>query len=338
MEIKPGLCGLANLGNTCYMNSCLQILSHTPQFTASIFANKENQRYKKISILKEWMDLYTLLWSNPTVVSPKRFLVTIQIIARKRGYEEFTGNDQNDFVEFFMFFMNLLHDDLSRKVEMSITGSIETEKDSLAVLCYKKLRDMYETNYSEILKTFYGIHASELHSSDAKIVSKVAEPFIVLSLPIPKNTGKISLFNCLDLFVSPEKLSNENKWFNETTKEYEEVVKKTIFFNFPNILVISFKRFNNTNKKINHVIDFPIENLNLSDYIHGYKQDTFVYDLYGIANHSGSVTGGHYTSYVKVGGELWYHFDDACVTEINKTLLVSSRAYCLFYQKRGKKS
>ena len=38
-----GLCGLANLGNTCYINSCMQVLSHT--YELNDFLNKET--YKK---------------------------------------------------------------------------------------------------------------------------------------------------------------------------------------------------------------------------------------------------------------------------------------------------
>ena len=87
---------------------------------------------------------------------------------------------------------------------------------------------------------------------------------------------------------------------------------------------------NNKNQKI---VDFSIENLDLSKYVIGYKKHGYVYDLYGICNHSGSVHGGHYTAYVKNANDKWYCFNDTTVTEINETLLISSKAYCYCYRK-----
>lgn len=95
------------------------------------------------------------------------------------------------------------------------------------------------------------------------------------------------------------------------------------------------KRFNNRNQKNQILIDFPIENLNLSKYVIGYKKEDYVYDLYGICNHGGSVFGGHYTSYVKNANDKWYHFNDTSVTEVGLiNSLISTKAYCLFYRKR----
>ena len=41
-----GLTGLANLGNTCYINSCLQALSHCYEFNTFL----DNNLQEKISI------------------------------------------------------------------------------------------------------------------------------------------------------------------------------------------------------------------------------------------------------------------------------------------------
>ena len=99
--------------------------------------------------------------------------------------------------------------------------------------------------------------------------------------------------------------------------------------------MIDIKRFAGHIKKNQELVTFPLENLDLSKYVIGYKKESFVYDLYGVCNHSGNVHGGHYTSYVKNANGKWYHFNDTNVSEISEDQLVSPKAYCFFYRKKS---
>ena len=67
----------------------------------------------------------------------------------------------------------------------------------------------------------------------------------------------------------------------------------------------------------------------------------FVYDLYGVANHFGSLNGGHYTAFVKNPmAAKWYEFDDNIVNKLGRTpeeiyqTVMTKSAYVLFYKLR----
>ena len=82
-------------------------------------------------------------------------------------------------------------------------------------------------------------------------------------------------------------------------------------------------------------ITFPLDNLDLSSYVIGYKSESYQYELYGVCNHSGGVMGGHYTAYVKNANGKWYHFNDTSVTEVGIVeSIISPKAYVLFYRKK----
>ena len=99
--------------------------------------------------------------------------------------------------------------------------------------------------------------------------------------------------------------------------------------------MITLKRFNGQGRKNKVYVDFPLTNLNLSKYVIGYDKESYVYDLYGICNHSGGTRGGHYTAFVKNANQKWYLFNDTVVTEITNTdKIKSSQAYCFFYRKK----
>jgi ubiquitin C-terminal hydrolase len=201
------------------------------------------------------------------------------------------------------------------------------------------LKEIYTKEYSEIMEYFYGIYVSEIISMDGSIKHTIKpEHYFMLDLPIIGHHGNIfkTIYECLDHFISPEILEGENAWFNEKTKEKENVKKQITFWNFPKLAVFTFKRFSpDGSRKITDYIDYPINDLQLTKYISGYSATSYIYELYGVCNHIGTPYGGHYTSFVKNYKNEWIHYNDTnleLIHDMNR--IVSPEAYCLFYRRK----
>jgi ubiquitin C-terminal hydrolase len=332
-----GLSGLSNLGNTCFINSTMQIISHTYELNellnSETFKNKIKNKYDS-ALLVEWDNLRQLLWKEQCVVSPGKFFKTIQKLAEIKNLDMFTGYSQNDLPEFLLFVINCFHNSVAREIKMTISGVSENETDNIAIKCFEMIKQTYSKEYSEIWNLFYAVHISEIISLDnGKQLSIKPEPFFIINLPIPTDNKSPTIIDCFDKYVEGEILDGDNAWYNEDINQKVDVKKKISFWSFPNILVIDFKRFNSRNQKNQILITFPLNNLDLSKYVIGYKKNSYNYELYGVCNHSGGVLGGHYSSYVKNANGKWYHFNDTSVSEINSDSLISPKAYCLFYRK-----
>ena len=344
---NKGLSGLCNLGNTCYINSCLQILSHCYELheviniiynNDNINNNINNTINNNNLILQEWKDLKDLMWSKNCVISPNRFLNAIHHISTIKDRELFSGYAQNDLPEFLIFLFDCFHEALERKVTITINGTSENNTDELAKKCYEMIKNMYSNSYSEMIDLFFGIHVSLIISNNDsnKIMSITPEPFSIINLPIPNSDNanqEFTIYDCFNLYTHFEFLEGENAWFNENTNTKEDVNKCIKFWSLPNILIVDFKRFNNANKKLNNIIRTPLLGLDLSKYVVGYNKDKYIYELFGICNHNGECLGGHYSAYVKNSNQKWYHFNDTNVDEISESQLITSKGYCYFYRK-----
>ena len=341
---NKGFVGLINLGNTCFLNSCIQILNHTYEIHDLIDSkHKLNQIRTDLDdsmVLKEWNELRQLMWSENGTISPDKFVHTIHAIAQNKNRDIFTGWVENDITEFLLFLIECFHNSISRKIKMKINGEPENQTDKLAISCYELLQSIYSKEYSEIMDLFYGIYVTTISCIDNKTLhSFKPEHFFVLDLQLFKDRQICkNIYECFDLFVSPEKIGGENAWFNEKTGRTEDIMKGACFWSFPKILVITLKRFSPDGKyKMNNIIEFPLTDLNLSKYIKGYNPNSYVYDLFGVCNHmDDNVSGGHYTAFVKNISNQWIHYNDNIVETIqNPNIIISPMAYCLFYRKKN---
>lgn len=339
---NKGLSGLANIGNTCYLNSCMQVLSHT--YELNEFLDNSNymdhihkNKYDSI-ILAEWDKLRKMLWSKNCGIIPKGFFSAVQLVASKKNIDLFEGFSQNDVQEYLLFIFDCFHNSISTTVKQNqYIFDVYEKKDNISKKCFEMIENMYKNDFSPFLNIYFGIQVSKIceMNNEDNCLSVSPEPFFVLSLQIPCNIDSPTIEECFDEYCENEELSGDNAWFNENTKKKQDITKCNVFWKLPHILIVQLKRWNFNGKKNRKMVDTPITDLDLSDYVVSKNEnEKYIYDLYGVCNHSGTSNGGHYTANIKNANGKWYNFNDLSIREISESEVITQNAYCLFYRKK----
>jgi ubiquitin C-terminal hydrolase len=339
-EISHNLKGLSNLGNTCFMNTCLQNIIHTTPFI---------KRLVDVSHLidpsKKLTDKFYKLCKEQTerigtYSSPSEF-------KRAFGYKhiEYSGYPQQDTQEFCRYLLEDISKELNtaenknfyQEIKTTNKSKIEINREFDEVFRKRENSIIVDTFYSQIINEFTCKNKNQTCGFKDYSCQKLLD--FPLLFPDKKassrsyysTTSKYTLKDLLDYFFKPESIEFAVKCEGCGKKtEHEKVMK---IATMPEILILSFQRISRYSSKNNSQVDFP-EELDLSEFadMECVGNTPTKYLLYGIGNHTGSVNFGHYYAYIKIKNQ-WYEFNDSRVNVHSSIEFSGSTAYVLYYQR-----
>ncbi|KAL3923587.1 MAG: hypothetical protein SGILL_001575 [Bacillariaceae sp.] len=197
---STGRVGLNQLGNTCYMNSVLQALSHASPLTRFFLSrrfradlNEDNPIGAGGKIALAYETTMRDLWMKPGVrsITPSSLKRAISAFAPR-----FNGCHQHDAPEFLAFLLDGLHEDLNRirkapYVEMPDV----TNGQNMAIAAAEAWDAHKRRNDSMVMDTFYGQFQSTCICPRCNKVSVSFDAFnhVSLEIPQPSMSGPIAI-------------------------------------------------------------------------------------------------------------------------------------------------
>jgi len=320
-------------GITCYMNSILHILQYISPLINYInndsYLNIVNEKNKtKKWIIVELAKLFKLSYNNPNnIICPIRFRNCIGIHDGR-----WLDNEQQDSSDFLEFLLSKIQEEVGvntfkiPRFEIYSNNPITSIKQ---ISAYKSYLNFYSKEYSPIKKIFTSFNKYNKICGTCNNQSIRYEPNNILQLAIPDKCN-----NIYDCFSHLTQLSKMNDYNCEFCGNKTFCYDRTTLWLLPQILIISLKRFDNFMRKNKTNIDYPIDNLNLSNYFDNETphNKNNSYELIAVNLHysNSGIHSGHYVSIVKCHDKWILFNDENPVQEVDNPQC--NDAYILFYK------
>ncbi|PIS50747.1 hypothetical protein CJI97_004277 [Candidozyma auris] len=219
------ICGLKNLGSSCYINSTIQVLFSVSRIVTLFSKRSSNTTLAKAMSLAKGSTklteaivglLSTFQSSGGSVISPTRFMRIVSSL--KPDFN--IPFEQQDAQEFLLFIIDKVHEELAREPTTDMLEIDYAHRWGVDVTPMEK--EEYLKWYRALMKAegvspmndlCQGHVRSQLICNDCHCTSNSYSSFSMLSLPIP-NTGMptVDLVECLRYYTQDEVLSGENAW------------------------------------------------------------------------------------------------------------------------------
>ena len=331
--LNAGNKGLANLGNTCYMNSALQCLSHILCF------HPHNKVFESICVdlddclMKEWFSFQQQMWSNEErgMINPMKLLQCFQQNCQDHGYY-FENFQQNDADEFLRLFFDILHQGIKRHVSLPDPSTRNTDQSVTSIIqkSDKVWKTFYDKDYSYIIQTFSSQLLQITSCPECAYYTTNHDPVQVMSIEIPDQAT--SLLECLQANTRKTQLDERNQWICDECHQSVQPYQRTLWWKTSDIIILLLKRYTRTHKIDTHLTFSEI--LDLEGLSMNSDELSMIYELQGFCVHRGSLGGGHYLAVCKNHiDKRWYEYNDTHVTEVSPDTMKSYRPYIFFYRR-----
>ena len=328
--------GMINLGNTCYINSCLQILIHCPLFIYKFFNMHSIINIDNTPIS---FHLFKICVEMMNTVNTQETYIDIEHFKNEFGMKHpiFQGFSQNDSQEFCRVLLEDISTELNEIRSKPSYRELTNNDNKTKVMRDKEFDQHFKQREKSIITDLFYGQIITTFTCQCKAETYSFQKLLDFPLLLPENETNVDIKDLLKTYFQSENIIFETEC--EKCKKKLEHKKEIKISRPPEILILSLQRIDEKTKNKNEcVVNFP-QVLDITEFIDhecGFDNEP-VYNLYAVINHIGNMECGHYFSYIKmINTKEWYEFNDSVVRKIENNIESFPYAYALFYVKRQK--